>query len=91
MVIIALFLFVLGLLLLSLQRFLRRVWWNPIRIQKMMGAQGVRGPPYKFFHGSTKEAAAMVREATSRPMELCHNITPRVQPFLHEWTKAYGK
>ena len=81
----------LVLLVLSLLRFLRRVWWDPIQIKKMMEAQGIRGPPYKFLHGSAKEAAATVRESMSRPMELSNNITPRVQPYLHAWIKEYGK
>lgn len=82
---------VLGLIVISLHKFLRRVWWDPIRITKSMEVQGIRGPPYKFLHGSTKEAMAMIKESMSKPMELSHNITPRVQPHLHAWIKEYGK
>ncbi|XP_020277057.1 cytochrome P450 CYP749A22-like isoform X3 [Asparagus officinalis] len=86
-----LFISVAVLLLLSLVRFLRRVWWGPVRMEKMMEAQGVRGPRYKFPHGNAKEAEAMVKEARSRPMELSHTIAPRVEPYLHAWVKEHGR
>lgn len=57
-----------------------------------MEAQGIRGPQYKFLHGTTKEAAAMVAESVSRPMEvLSHDITSRVLPYDHAWIKSYGR
>ncbi|KAK1273194.1 Cytochrome P450 [Acorus gramineus] len=56
-----------------------------------MEAQGIKGPPYKFLHGSTKEATNMLRESMDSPMELSHDIFPKIQPHIYEWNKTYGK
>ncbi|KAF7849055.1 hypothetical protein BT93_L1294 [Corymbia citriodora subsp. variegata] len=70
---------------------LHKLWWNPLRIQGEMAAQGIGGPPYRFFHGSTKEMLQMKRKVTKRSMNLSHDIFPYVQPHLYEWTKTYGR
>lgn len=90
MAINTLLLLVISLLLSSLLRFLQRVWWDPIQLQKKMARQGIKGPLYKFLQGNTREAAAMEEESMSKPMNLSHDITPRVQPHLHAWVKSYG-
>lgn len=57
-----------------------------------MNKQGIKGPAYKFLHGSTKEAAEMVRVATSKPLAgFSHKIPPRVLPNYHAWIKDFGK
>ncbi|PKI55150.1 hypothetical protein CRG98_024441 [Punica granatum] len=87
---------VLVLLLLSLCLALARVvyklWLNPIRIQRMMAAQGIKGPSYRFLHGNTKEILTMRKEAMERPMasHLSHDILPRLQPNIHTWVDTYG-
>ncbi|KAL3741969.1 hypothetical protein ACJRO7_017450 [Eucalyptus globulus] len=85
---ISLFLF---LFLALVIKILHKIWWNPLRIQGKMAAQGIRGPPYGFFHGSTKEMLQMKKEITKRPMNLSHDIFPYVQPHLYKWTKTYGR
>ncbi|KAG0494760.1 hypothetical protein HPP92_005754 [Vanilla planifolia] len=88
----ALFLLViLPCLLFSLLRFLKRTWWDPIRITRMMEAQGIKGPSYTFFRGSTAEASKLLAGALAKPMELSHNVFPRVQPHFSSWFKTYGK
>ncbi|KAF8389901.1 hypothetical protein HHK36_024419 [Tetracentron sinense] len=77
-------------LIFSLVKFLYKVWWNPIRIRKVMGSQGIKGPSYRFIHGSTKEVMNMMKESMSRPMELSHDVFPRLQPHIHSWTQKYG-
>ncbi|XP_020591128.1 cytochrome P450 CYP749A22-like [Phalaenopsis equestris] len=72
-------------------RFLKRGFLDPIRITKAMEGQGIRGPPYKFFNGSTAEANELMEESMNKPMELSHNIVPRVQPHFHSWIKLYGR
>ncbi|KAL5725771.1 hypothetical protein ACHQM5_008877 [Ranunculus cassubicifolius] len=77
--------------LLDLLKFFYRVWWYPIHIQKLFESQGIKGPSYKFLHGSTKAVLNMTRNATKSPMELTNDILPRVQPHVHLWVKLYGR
>ncbi|XP_050237849.1 cytochrome P450 CYP749A22-like [Mercurialis annua] len=73
-------------------KFLRRVWWTPIRIQSMLRSQGIDGPSYKFIHGNSIEIADMERNASSNPTELSHHLLfPTVLPHIYSWTKLYGK
>ncbi|KAI3954484.1 hypothetical protein MKW92_053469 [Papaver armeniacum] len=79
-------------LLLILIKFLHKVWWNPIQITKIFSAQGIKGPPYKFLHGNTKEIYKTLYETRSKPMkDLSHQIFPYLQPFQHSCIKDYGK
>ncbi|KAK0575361.1 hypothetical protein LWI29_037905 [Acer saccharum] len=57
----------------------------------MMNSQGIRGPPYRFVHGNTKEIMNMRKESISSPMELSHHMFPRLQPHIYSWMKLYGK
>ncbi|KAK3222802.1 hypothetical protein Dsin_009827 [Dipteronia sinensis] len=57
----------------------------------MMNSQGIRGPPYRFVHGNTKEIMNMRKESISSPMELSHHMFPRMQPHIYSWMKLYGK
>ncbi|XP_059655646.1 cytochrome P450 CYP749A22-like isoform X2 [Cornus florida] len=77
-------------LLWSLISFLNKVWWKPICIQKIMSSQGIRGPHYKFPHGSTKDIINMRSQSMGKPMHISHDIFPRIQPHVHAWTKIYG-
>ncbi|KAK7822137.1 cytochrome p450 cyp749a22 [Quercus suber] len=63
--------------LLALIRVLLKLCWTPIRMQFLMGSQGIKGPSYRSFHGSTKEILNMKKEAMSRPMDLSHDIVSR--------------
>lgn len=74
----------------TLLRFLHRVWWTPIRVQATMNSQGVRGPPYRYPHGNTKEISHMRSQSMDKPMEISHDIFPRIQPHVYAWSKAYG-
>ncbi|MCL7024824.1 hypothetical protein MKW94_009191 [Papaver nudicaule] len=84
---------VLGFHLLSiLIKFLHKVWWNPIQITKILSSQGIKGPPYKFLHGNTKEIYQTLHGTRSKPMkDLSHEIFPYIQPFQHSCIKDYGK
>ncbi|KAK3442882.1 hypothetical protein EUGRSUZ_B03128 [Eucalyptus grandis] len=68
---------------------LHKLWWTPCRIQRTMASQGIRGPPYKLFYGNTREILQFKNEASSRPMNLSHDIFPRVQPHISTWTGTY--
>ncbi|KAI8020886.1 hypothetical protein LOK49_LG03G00570 [Camellia lanceoleosa] len=79
-------------LLFALLRFLHKVWWTPIRIQNFMASQGIKGPSYRFIHGSTKQISNMLEESESKPMEdISHHLFPRLLPHVYAWTQLYGK
>ncbi|XP_059655648.1 cytochrome P450 CYP749A22-like isoform X2 [Cornus florida] len=77
-------------LLWNLISFLHKVWWKPIRIQNMLSSQGIKGPRYKFPHGSTKDIINMRSQSMAKPMDISHDIFPRIQPHVYAWTKIYG-
>ncbi|PRQ40569.1 putative cytochrome P450 [Rosa chinensis] len=84
--------FLCAFLLLALIKILHKLWWTPIRIQKLMALQGIKGPSYRSIHGNTKEISEMKREAMSRRLtNFSHDIFSRVQPHIHSWNKTYGK
>lgn len=76
--------------LLVLIWFINKVWWTPVRIQSRMRSQGIKGPSHKFIHGSTKDILNMKNETMRSPMELSHQIYPRVSPHVYSWIKLYG-
>ncbi|XP_059655640.1 cytochrome P450 CYP749A22-like isoform X2 [Cornus florida] len=79
-------------ILLILLKFLHKVWWTPIRIQRALRSQGINGPSYRFIHGNTKEIFKMRKESTSKPMELSsHNLFPRILPEIYLWINIYGR
>lgn len=82
---------VCGFLILALLKLLHKYWWTPVQIQKLMSAQGIRGPPYKFIHGNEKENIRMRKEAMEKPMALTHEILPRVSPHTDLCIKTYGR
>ncbi|XP_052205732.1 cytochrome P450 CYP749A22-like [Diospyros lotus] len=88
------FIVVLGLsclcLLFPVARFLHKIWWTPMRVEKALRSQGVKGPSYKLLYGTTKEMIAMTKEAMNKPMDLSHDILPRMQPHIYTWIKLYG-
>ncbi|KAL4586430.1 hypothetical protein LXL04_011066 [Taraxacum kok-saghyz] len=77
-------------LLRSLLAFLNNTWWTPISIQKIMKSQGIKGLPYSFPHGNTKVITAMRNQSMSQPMDISHDIFPRIQPHVYSWIKTYG-
>ncbi|KAK6921868.1 Cytochrome P450 [Dillenia turbinata] len=77
--------------LLNLLKFLNKVWWTPLRIQHLMSLQGIKGPPYKFLFGNTPEILKMRTSSMQSPMELSHDIFPRICPHVPAWTKLYGE
>lgn len=60
-------------------------------IQRKMRSQGIRGPPYRFPHGSTKEITSMRSQSLAKPMEISHDIFPRIQPHVYSWANLYGE
>ncbi|KAE8714550.1 CYP749A22 protein [Hibiscus syriacus] len=77
--------------LVALIKFLYDYLWIPLRIQYKLNSQGIKGPPYRFIHGNNKEVAKMRQSAMSKPLDLTHNIFPKLQPHLYSWMNKYGK
>uniref|UniRef100_A0A0D3ERG8 Cytochrome P450 n=1 Tax=Oryza barthii TaxID=65489 RepID=A0A0D3ERG8_9ORYZ len=84
---------VLGLVLLwQAGRLLHSLWWRPRRLELALRAQGLRGTRYRFLTGDLGEHGRLNREAWARPLPLrCHDIAPRVAPFLHSSVREHGK
>ncbi|KDP41353.1 hypothetical protein JCGZ_15760 [Jatropha curcas] len=55
-----------------------------------MRSKGIRGPSYVFLHGNTKEITHMRNTIMNGPMELSHEMLPRIQPHIYSWIKLYG-
>ncbi|KAJ8760493.1 hypothetical protein K2173_015160 [Erythroxylum novogranatense] len=77
--------------LVALIKFLDKVWRRPIHVQSVLRSQGVKGPSYKILHGNIKEIHVMRNKMLSSPMELSHQIYPRILPHVYLWTKLHGK
>ncbi|KAM0058461.1 putative cytochrome P450 [Helianthus debilis subsp. tardiflorus] len=88
----ALILVFLSFLILStLVNFFHKMWWVPTRIKHIMTRQGIKGPPYHFIHGNTKEIAVMKDQANITLFtEISHDIYPRIQPHFFTWFQLYG-
>ncbi|XP_055809865.1 cytochrome P450 CYP749A22-like [Solanum dulcamara] len=79
-------------LLWTLIKFLHSVWWMPLQTQNKMSSQGVKGPPYSFPHGNTKDISLMRSQTMDKPMvDISHDIFPRIQPHVYTWTRMYGR
>ncbi|KAK8564578.1 hypothetical protein V6N12_036698 [Hibiscus sabdariffa] len=78
-------------LLATLLKFVEKYWWTPLKIQKALSLQGIKGPPYQFIHGNNKASSLFRHQALSKPMALTHDIVPRVIPQIHAWINTYGK
>ncbi|OMO72124.1 Cytochrome P450 [Corchorus olitorius] len=61
-------------------------------IQSAMRTQGIKGPPYRFLHGNTKEIITMINGAKISPMEFSyhHHVFDRIQPHIYSWKRIYG-
>ncbi|KAK9048853.1 hypothetical protein SSX86_032180 [Deinandra increscens subsp. villosa] len=67
------------------------LWFKPKKIEKFLRDQGLEGTPYRFMYGDLKEMARMLSEARSKPMNLTHDIGPRVSPFFNKTLATLGK
>ncbi|KAK3222803.1 hypothetical protein Dsin_009828 [Dipteronia sinensis] len=77
-------------LLLTLMKILDKFWWTPMRIQHLVGSQGIKGPCYRFIYGNTKEIIKLRNEASAKPiLTLSHDIFSKVQPQVYTWINAY--
>ncbi|KAL2455885.1 Cytochrome [Abeliophyllum distichum] len=61
-----------------------------MQIERIMGKQGIRGPTYKFLFGNTKEISKKKANSLCSPMDLSHDIFPRIMPHIYSWINTYG-
>ncbi|KAK9085341.1 hypothetical protein Sjap_025752 [Stephania japonica] len=67
------------------------VWWKPKNLEKLLREQGFNGTSHMFFFRDLRQLVSMTENALSKPINLSHNIVPRVLPFIHETIRTHGK
>ncbi|KAK9085594.1 hypothetical protein Sjap_026005 [Stephania japonica] len=67
------------------------VWWKPMKLQRYLEKQGIKGHPYKLLLGNLKELIHVTNEALSKPMKVSDSILSRALPFEHHLAKEHGK
>ncbi|KAJ4975328.1 hypothetical protein NE237_000434 [Protea cynaroides] len=72
-------------------KVLEWIWWRPKMLERLLVEQGIRLTPYKLLIGDVKEQLRLLVEARSKPMNLSHDIIPRVLPFHLQTIQKYGK
>ncbi|CAM8881663.1 unnamed protein product [Rhodiola kirilowii] len=78
-------------LIWALLIFLKRTLWMPLSVQRQLRSQGVRGLPYSFLYGNTKEMMSMIQSSMiTTSVDISHHIFPRIQPHIYAWSKLYG-
>ncbi|XP_028805871.1 cytokinin hydroxylase-like [Neltuma alba] len=65
---------------------------SPIRIERIMAKQGVRGPKRRLLTGNIPEMHSLHSSATSKPMKsITHDIVGRLVPHFAAWYPQYGQ
>ncbi|KAJ4976698.1 hypothetical protein NE237_001804 [Protea cynaroides] len=67
------------------------IWWRPKKLERLLKEQGITITPYNLVMGDLKEIFKHFSEARSKPMNLSHDIIPRVSPFDLQTIQKYGK
>ncbi|KAE9615633.1 hypothetical protein Lal_00017700 [Lupinus albus] len=66
-------------------------WLTPLRINKIMEMQGIRGPKPGFFTGNILDMSSLVSKTTSKDMKtISHDIVGRLLPHFLLWSTQYG-
>ncbi|CAN4078164.1 unnamed protein product [Withania somnifera] len=86
--VIAFSVFLIGVVVLG--RYLYKSWWYPISLQHLMNSQGIKGPRYEFGNGNSRATAEILMKFNNAPMDISHDIFPRLQPHFRSWIKLYG-
>ncbi|RDX92067.1 11-oxo-beta-amyrin 30-oxidase, partial [Mucuna pruriens] len=72
-------------------RMLNWLWLKPKRLERLLRQQGLQGNPYRLLIGDLKEILNIQKEVRSKPMNLSHDIVPRVFSHLHQSLNKHGK
>ncbi|CAL9220844.1 unnamed protein product [Arabidopsis halleri] len=71
-------------------RTLQWVWFKPKMLESYLRRQGLAGTHYTPLIGDLKRNVNMLTEATSKPIKLTDDITPRVLPHSFQMLKTHG-
>ncbi|KAJ0856400.1 putative secologanin synthase [Helianthus annuus] len=82
---------VASVLLFYIWRISNWLWFKPKKIEQRLRDQGLKGSPYKFIFGDVKEMKQMTNEAHAKPINLSHDISHRVFPFLYKYSVTLGR
>ncbi|KAK6919114.1 Cytochrome P450 [Dillenia turbinata] len=67
------------------------IWWKPTMIGKQLEKQGFHGPPYKLLYGNIREMKLLNKKNDQpRAMKNSHDISPVLNPFLHNMVANYA-
>ncbi|KAJ4976713.1 hypothetical protein NE237_001819 [Protea cynaroides] len=72
-------------------KLLEWIWWTPKKLEKLLKQQGIKITPYNLLMGDLKEEQRLLKEARSKPINLSHEIIPRVLPFHLQIIQKYGE
>ncbi|KAJ4976084.1 hypothetical protein NE237_001190 [Protea cynaroides] len=72
-------------------KMLKWIWWKPKKLERLLKEQGIKITPYNLLMDDLKENYRQFVEAQSKPMNLSHDIIPRVIPFHLQTIQKYGK
>ena len=76
----------------NLSSFILCICFETWHTQPQIPGPAIGGTSYRFLTGDLKDIARMNQEAWSRPLPLrCHDIAPRVAPFLCNNIREHGK
>lgn len=81
---------VLCVLVVWTWQLLNWAWFRPRKMEKLLRKQGMKGNPYKFLVGDSKETSLMYEKAFSKPIGLHDDIVPRVMPNILHTLQQYG-
>ena len=77
-------------LVICVWRVLNWLWLTPMKLEKRLREQGLKGNSYRLLFGDFKEIFTMTKEANSKPINLSDAVMPRVLPFFHKSLLKYG-
>lgn len=80
-------------ILVKLLALLRSVLWEPLKFQRILGRQGVRGPLFRFIEGNLREATAYAQsfpEAMPLDDNYFGDFAPTVTPQYALYFPKYG-
>ncbi|KAK1299343.1 Secologanin synthase [Acorus calamus] len=72
-----------------LLKYVKLVWLEPKKLERLLKDQGIKGSPYKFLMGDLRDNDRLMSEAWSRPIPLTHDIVPRVAPHFDQLVKTH--
>ncbi|OMO91765.1 Cytochrome P450 [Corchorus olitorius] len=79
------------LFLCGFGRVFLSIWLKPKLQERVLKQQGIRGRSYNLLVGDMKEFIKQITEAWSKPINLNHQIVPRVDPFTLDNVLKYGE